>query len=61
MIFLVEFPEQYGNPATERECLRDKFGSWSINGMPMPAPKEVAKGFYIRLICAPQSVVDRIK
>lgn len=59
--FIVEFPGQYGSPDQERECARDRFGLWSIGGRPMPAPKEVAHGFYIRLICAPESVVSRLR
>jgi hypothetical protein len=59
--FLVEFPGQYRNQDAERECVRDRFNNWSIDGRPMPTPKEVAKGIYIRLICAPQSVVDGMK
>lgn len=59
--YLVEFPAQYQNKAQERECAVDKFGNWFIEGRPMPAPKKVAHGFYIRLICAPQSVVDSMK
>lgn len=60
--FLVEFPGQYGNPDRERECTRDRFGNWKTDtGNHMPPPKEVAHGFYIRLICAPQSVVEAMK
>lgn len=60
--YIVEFPGQYGNPDRERECTCDRFGAWKTEtGGHMPPPKEVARGFYIRLICAPQSVVDGMK
>lgn len=61
-IYIVEFPGQYGNPDAEEECTVDANGVWrKANGCYMPEPKEVPHGFYIRLVCAPQSVVDAMR
>lgn len=60
--YLVEFPGQYGNADQEVECLCDAHGVWrKAAGGYIPEPKEVARGFYIRLICAPQSIIEAMK
>jgi len=52
--YLVEFPGQLGRPNVEIECSVDVYGRWRMDdGRFMPPPKELASGFYIRLICAP--------
>lgn len=58
-IYVVEFPDQYGNPPALRDCPLDKFGVWSTPcGQAMPEPKQVADGFRIRLICAPRFAIE---
>jgi hypothetical protein len=60
--YLVEFPGQLGRPTVEIECSVDVYGRWSMaDGRFIPEPKEVARGIYIRLICAPKFVVDAMK